>query len=231
MATKREFIQAVELNNEGIVSSGGARRGCKIVCGSCNREESHFANNHGGSIPVEGMIKIFSRKGWSVGSHPKWDRCPACVSKELQDKRKPNPAWKPSENGDAIVSVKKADPPPVMTKEDRRIIFAKIDEVYIDENSGYKPGWTDIKIALDLNVPRGWVTQIRSENFGDEGMNEDVRALVSEHEKLKIECEAMKDLLKTIDIPKLNGIREKIDAMERGMQRFDKEISRVTKIV
>lgn len=74
----------------------------------------------------------------------------------------------------------KAEPPRQMTKEDRRLIFAKIDEVYLDESKGYSSGWSDKKVSSDLGVPSAWVRTIREENFGTEGANEELISLIAE---------------------------------------------------
>ena len=82
----------------------------------------------------------------------------------------------------------KAEPPQPMTKEDRRIIFAKIDENYVDEMSGYSGDWNDEKVAKDLNVPRAWVSQIREDNFGPEigeVVAQDVTLIQNEMEKAR----------------------------------------------
>ena len=55
--------------------------------------------------------------------------------------------------------------------EDRRIIFEKLNEVYLNEREGYSEDWTDKKVAEHLGVPQAWVTQIRADNFGPHGSN------------------------------------------------------------
>ncbi|MCR6673294.1 hypothetical protein [Devosia ginsengisoli] len=57
-------------------------------------------------------------------------------------------------------------PPRQMSREDRRLIFAKLEEVYIDEKSGYSAGWNDDAVAKDMACPRAWVEEIREQNFG-----------------------------------------------------------------
>lgn len=59
-----------------------------------------------------------------------------------------------------------AEAPRVMGKEDRRIIFGKLDEVYVDEKTGYDKGWSDERVAKDLGVPRAWVSDVRDEFYG-----------------------------------------------------------------
>ena len=73
--------------------------------------------------------------------------------------------------------------PPELTKENRRAILAKLEDVYVDETTGYSAGWTDAKVAADLGVPRAWVTTLRSENFGPEG-NEEIKIALAEAKEL-----------------------------------------------
>jgi hypothetical protein len=71
-------------------------------------------------------------------------------------------------------------PPRAMSREERRIIFEKLNEVYVNDKVGYAGGWTDAKVASDLGVPLQWVRVIRDENFGDEVGNEDIRKQLAE---------------------------------------------------
>lgn len=78
--------------------------------------------------------------------------------------------------------VPKADPPPEMTREKRRIILMKLEEAYIDEKRGYENGWSDNRVAQDLGVPRSWVTKLRDENFGPSGASEEMTDFLREAE-------------------------------------------------
>ena len=73
-----------------------------------------------------------------------------------------------------------ADAPREMTRDDRRIIFAKLNDVYIDEKQGYSGTWTDKSVAAYLGVPWAWVAKIRDENFGAERSNEEARELLKQ---------------------------------------------------
>lgn len=79
----------------------------------------------------------------------------------------------------------KADQPRSMTREDRRIIFEKLNDVYLDEARGYAPGNSDKSVAESLGCPRAWVAQIRDENFGAARDNEDVRDLLAKIDALR----------------------------------------------
>ena len=70
--------------------------------------------------------------------------------------------------------------PREMSRDDRRIIFAKLNDVYLDEKRGYSDGWNDERVAADLNVPRKWVEDIRADNFGDAHDNEELRKFLDQ---------------------------------------------------
>jgi hypothetical protein len=76
---------------------------------------------------------------------------------------------RPSERLDQIIPPAPGaseQPPRQIEREDRRIIFANLEEVYLNERDGYSLPWNDTAIAKDLNVPRARVEIVRNENFG-----------------------------------------------------------------
>lgn len=87
--------------------------------------------------------------------------------------------------------VLEVEPPVEMSREDGRIIFAKLNDVYIDERVGYGPGWSDKRVAADLSVPLAWVRKVRVEHFGDEGMSETDRATIEAAAAIRQEISAM----------------------------------------
>ena len=111
-----------------------------------------------------------------------------------------------------MVELVRAEAPRAMGKEDRRVIFAKINDVYLDEQSGYSKGWTDQKVADDLGVPVAWVAEIRERDFGKE-LNETERLIedaVAEANRLadrmanlllqiRSACESSQSAMKTLE--------------------------------
>ena len=89
----------------------------------------------------------------------------------------------------------KAEPPREMSREDKRLIFGKLDGVYLDEKRGYGNGWSDGQVAKDLGVPLAWVKTVREENFGPEGMSADARASIEEIRKFNTELETLRAIL------------------------------------
>lgn len=152
-----------------IHSNGDASASC------CKCRRVFFINSTaaatGRTLPDTVIAKKFAAKGWSLGSSKKKDTCPDCVAArrgaKIVVKKEPKLAKDPAII-DVIPAVNGASemPPREMTREDRRIIFSKLEDTYVDESTGYSPGWNDIRVAEDLNCPRKWVETIREENFG-----------------------------------------------------------------
>jgi len=147
----------------------------------------------GGGIDIDKENNLatrrFEKAGWLVGTTASKHRCPVCKPKKEEEVVRNMKSIKDELNGgtSAIAIDAVVPPPKTMSFEDRRIIFEKLNEVYIDEVEGYSEDWTDKKVADHLGVPLAWVAQIREQNFGPHGSNKkidntiaDAAALVKE---------------------------------------------------
>jgi hypothetical protein len=148
-----------------------------IVCSRCGAQDKIADRKH---LPDDVLIKKFSARGWAVSTRNRGRHlCPACS----ETKSKVIPMRKTDDGAPAV-----AEPPREMSRDDRRIIFARLADVYLDETRGYDSGWTDHRVAEDLGVPRAWVEKIREENFGPERSNEDARQAVAEARTIAAEA-------------------------------------------
>lgn len=174
-------------------------RGAFATCGHCGVLKTIRVNTFTGTpndqteLEQQFVIKKLEEMGWLIGKKAEQHRCPGCYS-AIKAKQ----ARKNEENKVVTLPVKPAEPeaPRTMSRDDRRIVFEKLNEVYVDEKIGYGPGWTDAKVATDLGVPRAWVKQLRDEMFGPEGSNEEIRATINEAQTLlnemKERCEVVR---------------------------------------
>jgi len=175
--TLRSFIESSQMYGSR------PRKVAQITCCECNKIDSINSLNCNGDRMAEIAIeKKFAKLGWTIGRNLAHDICPECSKKE---KRKMLKVVKEAEKA---VDVE----PRQMALEDRRIIFAKLNEVYIDEKRGYESGWSDLKVAEDLNVPRKWVETIRGENFGPIAVNPEIQEYITQADQLSA---TMKELL------------------------------------
>ncbi|MCM2396205.1 hypothetical protein NBH19_08950 [Rhizobium sp. S95] len=131
----------------------------RITCAHCDGV-AYFPHQTGfNRKPPVAAAQHFQNKGWLVGSGPRKDFCPLHAS----------PAKRKGRKNMADTKATIADKPREMSRDDRRIINDKLDEVY--GRDAYKSPWTDAAVAKDLGVPRDWVVQVRDQFFGPAGSN------------------------------------------------------------
>lgn len=145
-----------------------------VKCRECGVEDVIGIKAAAALMPPVAIAKKFNQRGWDIGSNEHWDTCPKCIAKKKQEK----PALKivaKTEHTEQVDTMIKAEPPRTMGREDRRIVFEKLNGVYLDEKRGYDTGWSDHRVAVDLGVPRAWVEQVREEMFGPVNTNLDIQ--------------------------------------------------------
>ena len=148
-------------------------------------------------VEFQFIAKILEQKGWRVGRRREAHLCPKCAAAKIKRVSQEKPMVsvnKPVEPSLQVVQENAR----VMQREDRRIIFEKLNEVYVSDKVGYGTGWTDEKVATDLGVPRAWVQLIRKENFGDEVGNEEIRKQLEDGKKMLAEIRQAEDWLRKI---------------------------------
>jgi hypothetical protein len=174
----------------------------RLNCGKCGVSGSLPLSHR---LPMEAIEQKFTRKGWIVGDSPKYDLCPACA---LKIKERPN----------LKIVAKEPEPQPterVMQREDRRIIFEKLNETYINEKTGYDAGWSDHRVATELGCPRKWVETVREEMFGSIGTSPEMAEFLSEAESLIADArKILGDCQKTRD--EVRKMVDQITAMLSG---------------
>ncbi len=192
-----------------IVHNGHARSGYRIKCSECKEEGTIIASGWTGSLPESAIEKKFSQKGWTVGKAAHADICSNCMAKKRVRL--------------TVVAEQKpvAEKPREMSREDKRLIFGKIDGVYLDEKRGYEDGWSDLRVANDLGVPLAWVRGIREADFGAEGLSAEARTSLTElkdyREKLERLCTEQLRLAK--EITELKSASSRLDRVASEMER------------
>ena len=214
----------------------------RITCHKCGSVGIQQVATFSGNFAPELLAKKWVHKGWTVGKRATDDRCPSCSKRKatkpvltvVEEVSMEDQMKQPVLSIAPVPTIPRADPPPVMTKEDRRIIFAKIDEHYIDETTGYSAGWSDERVALDLNVPRAWVSEIREQNFGPavnpafaeeigkiEALIERAQAIESQvmqaREEITLKAQEASDLW--------SAIRSEIDAAAGRLKEMKRQIA------
>jgi hypothetical protein len=209
--------------------NGNQKRGAKATCGQCGATHKERANSSQGvgddDAQVERRVaRRFQSAGWQIGKRPSLNRCPDCVAK-MEQKMKELDVVKDSKVVQMTTTSVKAldapDPFRPMTRDDRRIIHNKVDEVYVSEAVGYSAGWSDQRVSSDLGVPKMWVSKIRDESFGPD-LDEAVTQTIKEAREVLEEMRAMGLTLQPI-IKQLEDLSAKADRIETALMQITKE--------
>ena len=137
--------------------------------------------------------KKLQPQGWVIGRKRREHRCPRCnalrpttheeIAKGRIEPMPKEPPIKIVADNTVPRSAPVVEPAPTMTqmsRDDGRIIFAKLNDVYVNERVGYSKGWSDDRVSLDLNVPREWVKEVRERFMGGEHLSAEVLAELTE---------------------------------------------------
>ena len=111
-----------------------------------------------------------------------------------------------------------AEAPRTMTRDERRIIFEKLNDVYVSEKVGYMEDWNDEKVAKDLGVARAWVSGLREEMFGPD-INEQSTRVIAEAREVMGEIKAVAD--KTVSVVQsLQLLVAKASQIEQNLKKM-----------
>lgn len=221
---KPSAVNAFEHTRVPYGDDGRLVRGIIARCGNCEAAVPLVVNtmtSHSNCDEVEWqyIAKKLEAKGWRIGKSRTSHRCPKCFkAAKFAAIRKSDAAAVAMSARNEEIAMQVVENARVMSREDRRIIFDKLNQVYIDAKIGYAPGWTDEKVATDLGVPRGWVRLLRDENFGDEMSNEDIRASVAEAQSILKEIRTFQHSFDP-EVRRLYGLADKIEKSLAEIQR------------
>lgn len=221
--------RAFPVDRIGTTDTGNAALGYRIRC-TCGAVCFYPLKRGVKRRTPESIPQHFRSFGWQVGTTGRKDRCPECLKRAAPTPEETETMTTPQKGPAVNVVPLKAEPPPEMSRADRQIVFAKISDHYSGE--GYCSGWTDKRVADDLNVPLAWVREIRDQFFGAEGSN----PLLDDFLKAKAEFD--REYQGVIEMRKRHveegaGLRRRfddLDAKARDLaalaKRVEKEIGR-----
>lgn len=163
----------------------------RVACGKCYVTAvvhlGSMKRDDGDDVFRERMAaRKFESMGWKVGPKPTQTRCPGCVeyAKNMRHYHAGRNSGEKQMNKVVPINAPGGEAR-TLSYADRRVIFAKLEEAYEDEQVGYKPQWSDQRVAEDLGVPVAWVKTVREENFGKVATNPDIERLIVEADQLR----------------------------------------------
>jgi hypothetical protein len=188
-------------------------RGARISCGYCSNSADTNVNTFStgpgcdDDVIERHVSTKFEKLGWKLGKTKFKHACPKCLprfkAQSMQKKVESDAAAAAAAKKvvpiipTTVLPPKDLVPPPQadrpMTPEERRIILAKLDEVYPNGTLGYKDGWNDARVSEDLGVARPWVSEMRDmlcgPEFGTKAAKEldEARMIAEEIKALQLE--------------------------------------------
>ena len=186
--------------------TGQRRRHHVIACSNCPAEGTSPSANDAGGLGLPELTRRFTRQGWYVGRVPGAHLCPDCNPTRQRAVLTVVPTPEPEKEE----PMAEAALPRELSFADRRIINAKLEEVYENDLVGYRAGWTDEAVAKDLGIDPVWVAKLRSENFGPATGNRVVTELRAEYEALQGEFSAWRK--------QGQSIADRLDEVERKLK-------------
>lgn len=158
-----------------------------IRCSECPAIDAVQTTSRGGAVSEALLTRKFTERGWDVGRKASAHKCPECRPQRRPAAERPvlTIVCDQPQHQEAPVSRE-------MTFADRRIINAKLEEVYENDLVGYRTGWDDAKVAADLGTSVHWVEELRAQNFGPAEGNRLVAELRAEQAELGKRLEAFR---------------------------------------
>jgi hypothetical protein len=200
-----------------IAPDGTRRVLMKATCAKCG-EATEVNWGHG--YDDRHVSRYWRNHGWDFHPHHKKSCiCPDCKAKGVimaTPPVRPQPAPAPTPpplNGGAPPKVEApppkleapAEPPAPLTREQRHNVRRALDNHFDDEIGRYAKDWSDKRIAEHLDIPLATVRELREAAYGPlVETDPEVLALREEHEQLKRDNEAQRQLLRDFDHKLIN---------------------------
>lgn len=185
-----------------------AHRNYQIVkCSECEAFENIPVNSKT-AMPPEVIVKKMQARGWVMSQRRRNDLCPKCASKKAA-----RPKVERIADYLATLPIKKepamqTEQPRKPSRDEKRLIVLAIEDHYDDKVRSYAAGWSDDKIAADLNVPRKWVSDLREEFYGPV-VDPELADLERKVASLTVDLEAANAVIEAIR-RSLNDLKERI---------------------
>jgi len=152
----------------------------------CQRCEKRYSFGWFMATAPEIMVKRMRNSGWLF--NPKLRICTACRRKEKIVSSSP-----------AALQI---GPDPKIARK----IYAALDDHFDEAKKLYRPGWSDAKIAAEIDTSPEIVARIRKDGYGDLAEDPVIQALRDDVELLRME---VAEIYAKRDV-ELNGILTKI---------------------
>jgi hypothetical protein len=230
--------------HDRITIDGKYIRAYRVQCSLCRRTEKVQMNTqqssgagHDDEQLARRTQRKFEERGWAIGKRERDDLCCDCRVDKLKSE---TPSKLIQFTAAAAAPDRTSDFPPAqsvpipkanghaapLTREARRLIYMKLEEVYESESTGYKDGWSDDHVARDLELSLAWVETVRKENFGEWNDNPTLRGLIEETDKAIADSKAICAAVQT----QSNELQRQFDVLKGSLAESQRAAQRVLNV-
>lgn len=147
-----------------------------------------------GNTSPELMVKNMRQKGWRIVRR-KPPVCDACQQREPDMQKTPA-----------------APPVNQVAAKIARSIYAKLDEVFDEARRMYVGGWTDERVAKELDTSPDLIARIRREAYGELAEDPKITALRDDIELAKMAADDEIKKLSAAVMAKLSELEQRVNA-------------------
>lgn len=188
------------------VRDGRRLAASRFVCASCEAKQEFSVGSQG--INPEAIVKTAAGLGWEVKLRSERATCPRCAAARRTRAKGESPSPPSDQVTPARFSIpvghsekvipmqsKPSTPtavtPRPLTDSERLKIRTLLDSHFDDAKGRYLDGYSDQRIAAEVNVPRIHVETIREAGWGPIRVDPEVAAIAEELRKAREEVEAL----------------------------------------
>lgn len=193
------------------------------ICGRESHERAKLERSRGHRTPdvaSDGQVmRRLQGKGWTYLQ--KTLRCPSC-----EDQRKAKAKLTPTPEELPVPTTATVSPEP--SREQKRLIMALLEGVYVVDAGRYSGNETDTTVAQALgpDFKTDWVSQIREEFFGPDGNDTALLEISAEIAELRNEIKGVSDQITAAEV----ALKDHYRTVDSLHLRLDKAVAAIEKI-
>lgn len=190
-------------------ADGSFKQMARFTCRRCGGHEALPLIRTPTSYNPEATVKKAVKAGWQAEVHGAFAQCPNCTQARIQKRSGESPGVSSTATAEVISMSKPqlvpAEPKP-LTNDQRLKVRALLDKHFDDAAGRYLDGYSDQRIATEVDAPRIHIERIREAAYGPirvtpevEAAEAALKALEGRASQMRAQMDAMKAELGEVD--------------------------------
>lgn len=190
---------------------GQRRRHARVECTGCGLA-GEIPTSHGVFNP-EKSIQRFVALGWEVDIHHRRTRCPLCVATRREKRMGEKP------NKTATVAPMTSDAPRTtqLTPDQKAAVRRLLDTHFDDQRGHYLDGYSDQRVADEVNVPRALVSALRDNAYAPLREPSELERLRDEIEATRTRHAGEVSAMATRHASEIDALRTRVEDLARKL--------------